>query len=356
MNSTVNEAWPAANPPSLEEAVALSERLVRADVRAAAERIAGKVNQTPVLRIPEIDAAAGCEVWLKAENLQRIGAFKARGAMHAVGRIPAEIRKRGILTFSSGNHAQAVALAAAAYKIPAHICMPQDAPPIKVDAVRRMGATVQLAGLSSEDRKAACLEQAIKSGGIVIQPFDHPDIVCGAGTATLELREQVREACGEELEVLIVPVGGGGVIGGACIASRDAKGRAFQIFSAEPDNCDAMARSIEAGQRVAVEPGPTLADGLKPVQVGQLNFEIAKRDLSGCLRVGDEDLGRAFCKILVRSKTMVEPSGAAGLAALLKARAEGRFDGIKRIGVMLTGGNLQPELAARLVERYGSEA
>ena len=356
MNPAVNEAWPAANPPSPQEAVKLAEGLRGADVRAAAERIAERVHRTPVLRVPEIDDAAGCEVWFKAENLQRIGAFKARGAMHAVGRLPPEIRQRGVLTFSSGNHAQAVALAAAAYGIPAHICMPEDAPPIKVEAVRRMGATVELAGLTSEDRKAACLAQAIKSGGIVIQPFDHPDIVCGAGTATLELREQVRQACGEELDALIVPVGGGGVIAGACVASRDANGRAFPIYSAEPDNCDAMARSIEAGERVAVEPGPTLADGLKPVRVGLLNFEIAKRDLAGCLSVGDEELGRAFCQILIRSKTLVEPSGAAGLAALLKARAQGQFEAHKRVGIMLTGGNLQPELAAQLINRYGAEA
>jgi threonine dehydratase len=355
MNSNVNKAWPAANPPSSEEAVRLAETLVRADVRAAAERIAGRVRRTPVLRVPEIDAAAGCEVWLKAENLQHIGAFKARGAMHAVGRIDPKVRERGILTFSSGNHAQAVALAAQAYGIPAHICMPEDAPPIKAAAVRRMGATVQLAGLTSDDRKAACLEQAAKTGGIVIQPFDHPDIVCGAGTATLELREQVREASGAELDGLIVPVGGGGVIAGACLASRDAKGRAFPIYSAEPNTCDAMARSIEAGERVAVEPGPTLADGLKPVRVGQLNFEIARRDIAGCLRVDDEALGMAFCQILIRSKTLVEPSGAAGLAALLGARARGELDGLERIGVILTGGNLQPELVARLVEQYGDQ-
>ena len=254
---TVNEAWPAANPPSLERARELAESLDGAQVRAAAERISGRVRRTPVLRSPEIDAIAGCEVWFKAENLQHIGAFKARGALHAIGRIPPDIRQRGVLTYSSGNHAQAVALAAQVFGVPAHICMPEDAPPIKAASVRRMGATVQLAGFTSEDRKSACLEAAAESGGIVIQPFDHPDIVLGAGTATLELRDQVRQACGAELDALIVPVGGGGVIAGACIASRDAKGRAFEVYSAEPAR--AATRWPAASKRVsafAVEPGP----------------------------------------------------------------------------------------------------
>ena len=189
-----------------------------------------------------------------------------------------------------------------------------------------------------------------------MQPFDHPDIVLGAGTATLEMREQIREESGAELDALIVPVGGGGVIAGACVASRDAKGRAFEVYSAEPEGCDALAQSIEAGERVAVQPGATLADGLKPVRVGQLNFEIAKRDLSGCFRVDDEDLGRAFCRILIRTKTLVEPSGAAGLAALLRAKAEGKLEGKQRVGIMLTGGNLQPALAAELLAKYGDEA
>jgi threonine dehydratase len=299
------------------------------------------------LRVPALDERAGVELWLKCENLQAIGAFKARGAMHALDRLDPELRKLGVITFSSGNHAQAVALAARSYGVTAHIAMPTDAPPIKLAAVRALGAEVVLAGTTSDERKAVAMEIHARTQAPVIQPFDHPHIVCGAGTATLELHEQVAAATGgETLDGIFVPVGGGGVIAGACVATR---GRPTAIYSAEPHTCDAMARSLEAGERVAVEPGPTIADGLKPVRVGALNFAVGRRDIRAPFRVDDHELGEALVQLLVRGKVLVEPSGAAGLATAIR---ESRRLGLQRVGVILTGGNIEPRLLGDLLERH----
>ena len=320
-----------------------------ADVRAAAERIRGLVVKTPVLRSAELDARAGAELWLKAENLQRIGAFKARGAMHAVGRLSASERARGVITFSSGNHAQAVALAAQQYGIPATIVMPTDAPAIKVAGVRRLGGEVIIAGTTSDERRTVALEHAARTGAAVIQPFDHADIIAGAGTATLELHDQVAQATvGEGLDALLVPVGGGGLVAGACVASE---GHATKIYSVEPRTCDAMARSLEAGERVSVQPGPTIADGLKPVAIGELNFAIARARLAGALRVDDDAIAHALVRLLVYAKVLVEPSGAAALAAALSGGLPGSP---RRVGVILSGGNDEPSLVADLVTRFGA--
>ena len=318
-----------------------------ADVRAAAERIAGRVVKTPVIRHRALDAAAGASLWLKAENLQHIGAFKARGAMHAVGRLTEDARARGVITFSSGNHAQAVALAAKSYGIKATIVMPTDAPKIKVAGVRELEGEVVFSGTTSDERKATAMELAERSGAAVIQPFDHPDIVAGAGTATLELHAAVAEAGEPPLDALLVPVGGGGLLAGACLASEEL---GVPIYSVEPHGCDSMAQSLAKGERVAVPPGPTLGDGLKPVTVGALNFEIAKQHVRGSFHVDDEDMGRTLATLLVRAKVLVEPSGAAALAIAMK-RA---LPEAKRIGVLLSGGNVDPTVVSRLVDTYGS--
>jgi threo-3-hydroxy-L-aspartate ammonia-lyase len=333
-----------------------AERLGTADVRAAAARIRGQVVRTPTLRVPRLDALASAEVelFLKAENMQRIGAFKARGAMHAVGRLAPEARARGVITFSSGNHAQAVALAAREFGIPATIAMPLDAPAVKLAVVRELGAEVVMAGYTSEDRKTVAYEIQAQTGAAIIQPFDDPDIICGQGTATLELLEDA----GAPLDAIVVPVGGGGVIAGACLAARETN---TPIFSVEPHGCDALARSLEAGERVRVEPGPTLADGLKPVMVGALNFEIARRGVAGSFRVDDEELGRALVSVLLRAKILVEPSGVAGVAAILREASRlreqlvdrlGVIDRPLRCGVLLTGGNVDPALVAELLGRW----
>lgn len=320
-------------------------------VRAAAARIADRVHRTPVLRVEALDARAGAELWLKAECLQRIGAFKARGAMHAVEHLSEAERARGIITFSSGNHAQAVALAARSYACQATIVMPTDAPRIKVAGVRALGAEVIFAGTTSDERKAVALELAERTGGAVIQPFDHPHIVAGAGTATLELLDEVAARTGGgTLDALLVPVGGGGLIAGACLA---AAGTGTKVYGVEPHGCDAMARSLEAGQRVAVPPGPTLADGLKPTMVGRLNFAIAQQHVAGSFRVSDAELGPALVALLLHGKVLVEPSGAAGLAVALAGRVP---EQPRRIGVILSGGNVDPTLVAELLTAHGDDA
>lgn len=311
------------------------------DVRAAAERLAGKVIRTPAVRCPALDARAGAELWLKAENLQRIGAFKARGALHAVGRLAPEARERGIITYSSGNHAQAVALAAKEYGIRATIAMPIDAPAIKVAGVRALGAEIVLAGTTSDQRRAAALELQAVTGGTIIEPFDDADVIAGQGTATLELLEQA----GGQLDAIVVPVGGGGLVAGACLVAEDA---GIEVYTAEPRTCNAMARSMAEGERVAVTPGPTLADGLKPVRVGALNFDIARRAIRGCFEVEDDELGRALVALLVHAKLLAEPSGVAGLAAALR----GEFFKGKKVGVLLSGGNVEPALVAGLIARH----
>jgi threo-3-hydroxy-L-aspartate ammonia-lyase len=320
------------------------------DVRAAAERIAGRVWRTPVLRCPALDEMAGCELWLKAENLQRIGAFKARGAMHAVGRLDPDTRARGIITYSSGNHAQAVALAAREHQTSATIAMPTDAPAIKVNAVRELGARIVLAGTTSQERKSAASQLQVETGGTIVEPFDAPDIIAGAGTATLELVEEVRARTGETLDAVVVPVGGGGLIAGACLvcAAQD-----IAVHSVEPEGCDALARSLEQDDRVVVTPGPTLADGLKPVQIGALNFAIARAHVRTSHRVDDVQIGQAMVRLLVRAKLLVEPSGAAALAVALRGRLPGAP---KRVGVLLSGGNVDPLLVATLVRQHGAQA
>lgn len=325
----------------------MSDGTARAAVVAAAERLRGQARRTPVIRCPAIDELAGAEIWLKAECLQHIGAFKARGALHAVGRLDDDTRRRGIITYSSGNHAQAVALAARRYGIRADIAMPEDAPRVKVEVVRQLGATIVFAGTASPERKQAALRIQAETGGTIIEPFDHPDIIAGQGTATLELLEQVAEdGGGAELDALIVPVGGGGLLAGACLATM---GTATRVLSAEPVGCDAMARSLARGERIAASPAATLADGLKPTMVGELTFAIARERVSSWHTVDDDELGRALITLLFQAKILAEPSGVAALAVALRGGLPGAP---RRIGVILSGGNVAPELVAELIGRY----
>lgn len=318
-----------------------------AQVREAARRLAGQVVATPALRCPALDARAGAELWLKAESLQRIGAFKARGALHAAGRLDPGVRARGLVTYSSGNHAQAVALAAKIHGVKATIAMPVDAPAVKVAGVRALGAEIVLAGTTSDERRAAALEVAAATGGAIVEPFDDPDVIAGQGTATLELCEQVAAATGGgKLDALLVPVGGGGLIAGACLVG-EALG--VPVYAVEPTTCDAMGRSLRAGERVAVPPGPTLADGLRPVRVGALNFAIARRAVAGSYTVDDDAIGRALVGLLLHGKLLVEPSGAAALAAALAGGLRGR------VGVLLSGGNVAPATVSALLARHADE-
>jgi threonine dehydratase len=316
----------------------------RSAVVAAAGRLAGMVRRTPVLRVAALDRLAGCELWLKCENLQDVGAFKARGALHAASRLAPEARARGLVTYSSGNHAQAVALAARRFGVPATIAMPVDAPEVKVQGVLGLGATIVRAGTTSPERRAAALEVIARTGATMIEPFDDDDVIAGQGTATLELLDQVAEE-GSGLDALAVPVGGGGLIAGAALACA---GTGVAVWAAEPVGADAMGRSLAAGERVAVTPGPTIADGLKPTMVGERNFAIARAGVAGAVTVDDTELGRALVALLLHGKVLVEPSGAAALAAALR----GLPGAPRRVGVILSGGNVAPELITRLIAAH----
>lgn len=319
-----------------------------AAVLAARARIDGKVSRTPVLRVPRLDELAGVELYLKAENLQRVGAFKARGAMNAVLALPAAARERGLITFSSGNHGQAVALAARDAGVKAHIVMPEDAPLVKVDAVKALGGEVTFAGKTTDDRYRVAHEIAERTGGTVIPPFDDANVIAGQGTATLELIEQAAEMGAAKLDAILVPVGGGGLLAGTCLAAVGHPSKP-KVIAVEPETADAFSKSFAAKERVTIAPATTIADGLKPIRVGELNFEIAARVVSHSVVVDDDAIGRALVELLMNGKILVEPSGACALAAALERKLP---PGVAKAGVILSGGNLAPAQLAQLVERY----
>lgn len=315
------------------------------DVARAAERLRGRVERTPVLRVPSLDARAGAELFLKAECLQRIGAFKARGALNAVLSLPAVERSKGLVTFSSGNHGQAVALAGREEGVPVDVVMPEDAPSVKVEAVRALGARVTFAGKTTADRERVALQIVAETGAALIPPFDDARVIAGQGTATLELMEQAAER-GVELDAVLVPVGGGGLLAGACLAAAGHASRP-RVVAVEPEAADAFRRSHQASERVTVPVGATIADGLKPVRVGELNFAIAQQHVAAAVVVSDAAILRAMRALLLEGKVLAEPSGACALAAALERAVPvtGR-----RIGVILSGGNVSPEVLRAALE------
>jgi threonine dehydratase len=322
--------------------VASAVRLSRADVEAAAQWLTGRVRRTPVLSSPVIDALADARVLIKAENLQLSGSYKMRGALLAISRLAAAGTHPGVVAQSTGNHALAVAMAARDNGLAATVVLPADAPAGKVAKAQDAGARVILIGSTVDERLAVVRQICDETGYAVIDAYDHRDVVAGQGSASLELIEQAR-ADGTPLDALVVPVGGGGGVAGACLA---ATGENISVYGVEPVGCDSLARSLEAGQRVAVPPGPTLADGLRPSLVGALPFEIVRETLSGVVRVDDEAIAHAFRLVLFHLKLLAEPSGAAALAGALRIAATGAH---RTIGVVLTGGNVESEVVARLV-------
>jgi threonine dehydratase len=314
------------------------------DVEAARRRIQGAIRRTPTIRCTELEREGGPELWLKLESLQHVGAFKARGAHNAVAKLSNEQRQQGLLTYSSGNHAQAVALAGKRFGVPVVIAMPEDAPTIKVESVRSLGAKIIFAGTTSTDRKQAAHDYQTQHGGIIIEPFDHFDTIAGQGTATLELLEQMAEM--QRIpDALIAPVGGGGLIAGAAVALT---GTNTRLYSAEPEGCDALRQSLGRGELCDVVPGPTLADGLKPTRIGELNFEILKGRVTDSFAVDDREIGEALVRLLVRAHLLIEPSAAAALAVALREP----LDGAQTVAVLVSGGNVAPELVAELIEQH----
>ena len=311
------------------------------DVRAAAERLRGVSHRTPVLTSRTLDAAVGANVFIKGEHLQRGGAFKIRGAFSRMSLLSPKELAAGVATYSSGNHAQAVALAAAELGTRAVIVMPEDAPASKVAATKGYGAEVVSYDRYREDRVELGERIAKERGMTLVPPYEHPMVMAGQGTATLELLEDVAD-----LDALVVPVGGGGLIAGAGTAAK-ALVPAIRVIGVEPEAGDDTKRSLEAGRRVQLPEVPrTIADGLQAEIPGRLTFEVNQKVVDEVVTVSDAEIVAAMRFLFERMKTVGEPSGVVGVAALLagKADAPGR-----RIGVVLSGGNIDAVRFAELL-------
>jgi threonine dehydratase len=302
------------------------------DVHDAAARLAGVAHRTPVIRSRTLDALVGAAVFLKCENLQRVGAFKFRGAYNAASRVEPRRRAAGLVTYSSGNHAQAVALAARELGTTALIVMPGDAPPSKAAAVREYGAEIVTYDRYRGDRVAIGEAIATERGLALIPPYEHPHVIAGQGTAALELMEEVGE-----LDALVVPVGGGGLAAG-CATIATALRPAIRVVGVEPEAGDDTRRSLDAGHRVTIPVPLTIADGQAAETPGEITFSINRRLLDGVVLVSEEEIRRAMRFSFDRLKLVMEPSGATALAAVLARRLNLPPGG--RVGVMVSGGNV----------------
>lgn len=310
------------------------------DVVDAESRLRGRVVETPVLESEVINARVGARVLLKAECLQHTGSFKIRGALNRLLQLHIEERVAGVVAFSSGNHAQAVALAARWLEMPATIVMPADAPKIKIDRTRELGAEVVLYDREREDREVIATGIAKERGAAIVPPFDHAHVIAGQGTLALELVREAR-ARGEALDAFYAPCSGGGLVAGCALVLKH-EWPACAVHAVEPRGFEDLAASLAAGERRAVDPGArTLCDGLRAPLPGAIPFAIHKRELAGALAVDDAQVREAMAVAAQHLKVVVEPSGAAALAAVLSARP--RFG---TIGVVLSGGNVDRELLA----------
>jgi threo-3-hydroxy-L-aspartate ammonia-lyase len=301
------------------------------DVRAAARRLLGVAHRTPVMTSRTIDGRCGATVFFKCENLQRTGSFKFRGAFNAVASLSPDQRRQGVLAFSSGNHAQAVALAARLHDVDATIVMPEDAPAIKVAATRGYGATVVTYDRYRQDREAIGRELAAEHGMALIPPFDHPAVMAGQGTAAMELLEEVGG-----LDTLVVCVGGGGLIAGSATITAD-MAPACRVVGVEPEAGDDVRQSLSAGHIVRIDVPSTIADGAQTQQPGTLTFPIIQALVGHVVTVSDDALVRTTLLLAERMKLVVEPTGALGAAALLEGVLDVRA---QRVGVILSGGNV----------------
>jgi threonine dehydratase len=317
------------------------------DVVAAAARIQGHANRTPVLTSRTVDDAFGARVFFKCENLQRMGAFKFRGAFNALSRFSAEQRRRGVVAFSSGNHAQAIALSARLLGMPATIVMPLDAPVAKVAATRGYGGQVVLYDRYTQDREQIGRELAERDGLTLIPPYDHPDVIAGQGTAVKELLEEVGP-----LDTLFVCLGGGGLLSGSALSTR-ALAPACQLYGVEPEAGNDGQRSFRSGAIVHIDTPQTIADGAQTQHLGNYTFAIIRRDVDDVLTVSDGELVDAMRFFASRMKLVVEPTGCLGFAAARARRSALRG---QRIGVVVSGGNVDLERFARLLGEYPEAA
>lgn len=311
------------------------------DVRAAAERLAGVAHRTPVLSSRLLDERVGASVLLKWEPFQRMGAFKFRGAYNALAQLPPEQRRAGVIAYSSGNHAQAVALAASLLDVPATIVMPLDAPASKVAATRGYGAEVVTYDRYTEDREALAARLAQERGLALVPPYDHRDVIAGQGTAGLELLEDAGP-----LDELFVCLGGGGLLGGCALAAR-ALAPGCRVHGVEPEAGDDALRSLRAGEVVHIETPRTIADGAQTQHLGRLTFPLLRDHVDDVLTVTDEQLVDAMRLCATYLKAVVEPTGVLALAAVLE-RA-GTFAPGARVGVVVSGGNVDLDRYADLL-------
>ena len=308
------------------------------DVRAAAARIAGVAHRTPVLRSTAIDELVGARVVFKCENLQRVGAFKFRGAYNALAQLSETERRAGVVAFSSGNHAQAVALAAKLVGMHATIVMPTDAPAAKLRATAGYGAEIVSYDRTREDREAIATRIARERGATILPPYDHRDVIAGQGTAALELFDEVGE-----LDVLFTPLGGGGLLAGSALSARACSPRC-RVYGVEPEAGDDGRQSLRAGHIVHIATPQTIADGAQTQHLGKLTFPILQRDVADIVTASDADLVAAMKLFAERMKLVVEPTGCLGLAG-----ARNLADAIRgaRVGVIVSGGNVD-------LARYGA--
>jgi threonine dehydratase len=305
------------------------------EVEQAAQRIAGIARRTPVMTSRGFDAECGLRAFFKCENLQRGGAFKIRGASNFILSIPRTELGRGVVAFSSGNHAQAVAIAAREAGTGATLVMPEDAPRLKLAATRAYGASIVQYDRFTQDREAIGARVAAETGATLVPPYDHPWIIAGQGTAGLEFLAEA-----PDLDALVVPIGGGGLISGCSIVAK-AMRPSLRVFGVEPALGNDTYLSMRAGERVGIAPPETIADGLRSQMPGAVTFPIMQQLVESVLLVSEDEIRAAMRFLLLRMKILVEPSGAVGAAAALFHKLP---DGIERAGIVLSGGNVDPEL------------
>jgi threonine dehydratase len=308
------------------------------DVQAAAARLEGQAHRTPVLRSRTVDAATGAQFFFKCENFQRMGAFKFRGAFNALSCFDAQQRRAGVLAFSSGNHAQAIALSGQLLGIPATILMPQDAPAMKVAATRGYGGEVVLYDRYSQDREALSHQLAQERGLTLIPPYDHPHVIAGQGTAVKELLEDAGP-----LDALFVCLGGGGLLAGSALSAR-ALAPACKVYGVEPEAGNDGQQSFRAGRIVHIETPRTIADGAQTQHLGEHTFAIIRREVDDVHTASDAELVDAMRFFAERMKMLVEPTGCLGFAAARRLAQPGQ-----RIGVVVSGGNVDLQRFAQLL-------
>ena len=303
-----------------------------ADIAAAAERLLGQAHRTPVATSRSLDARTGARLFFKCENLQRAGAFKFRGAYNALSQLDSAARKKGVLTFSSGNHAQAMALAGRELSVPTTIIMPSDAPQVKLDATRGYGGEVITYDRATHSREDLSAQIAAERGLTIIPPYDHPHIVAGQGTTARELFEDV-----PALDLLLVPCGGGGLLSGCAVAAA-AAAPGCKVIGVEPAAGDDATRSFKTGTLQTVHNPETIADGARTASLGKLTFALVRRYVHDMVTVTDEQLIAAMATFWERTKLIVEPTGALAFAAALHSIVPVHG---KRVGIVLSGGNVE---------------